>query len=80
MALIAADKAAAAESYIRIESSKIDPALLRRILDDPEIVFTTTPRQTDRYAGFMHEIGAINTEPASWRDYFFPEAHALEGS
>lgn len=80
VAVIAADRKAAAESYIRVESSKIDPALLDRILADPEIAFTTTPRQTDRYASFMHGIGAIKIEPAGWRDYFFPEAHALEGS
>jgi NitT/TauT family transport system substrate-binding protein len=80
VALIQADKAAAAETYIRVESSKIDLALLRQILDDPEITFTTTPRQTDQHAGFMSRIGAIKAEPASWRDYFFPEAHALEGS
>ena len=35
MELIAADKKAAAESYIRVESSKIDPALLDRIFGRP---------------------------------------------
>jgi NitT/TauT family transport system substrate-binding protein len=49
-------------------------------LTDPEIVFTRTPRQTDQYADFMYRIGAIKNQPASWRDYFFPEAHVLEGS
>ena len=79
VALINADREAAVQTYIRVENSKIDPDLLRRILADPEIAFTMTPRQTDQYASFMHKIGAIKAEPASWRDYFFPEAHALEG-
>ena len=80
VALINADREAAVQTYIRVENSKIDPDLLRRILADPEIAFTMTPRQTDQYASFMHKIGAIKAEPASWRDYFFPEAHTLEGS
>ena len=80
VALINADREAAVQTYIRVENSKIDPDLLRRILADPEIAFTMTPRQTDQYARFMHKIRAIKAEPTSWRDYFFPEAHTLEGS
>ena len=80
VALINADREAAVQTYIRVENSKIDRDLLRSILADPEIAFTMTPRQNDQYASFMHQIGAIKTEPASWRDYFFAEAHALEGN
>jgi NitT/TauT family transport system substrate-binding protein len=80
-AFVKADKAAAAETYARVEGSQIDRGLLRRVLDDPEITFTTTPSHTDKYASFMREIGAIKAAPREgWRDYFFPEAHALAGS
>ena len=72
MELIAADERAAGGCT----SASKAPRLIRRcwtgFLADPEIVFTTTPSQTDRYASFMHGIGAIKAEPAEWRDYFFP--------
>jgi NitT/TauT family transport system substrate-binding protein len=80
VAFIDRDKAAAVDTYVRVEKSKLDPALLRRILDDPEITFTLTPLQTQKYATFMHEIGSIKAKPAGWQDYFFPEAHASAGS
>jgi hypothetical protein len=28
----------------------------------------------------MQSTGMIKTAPASWQDYFFPEAHSLGGS
>lgn len=80
VAFIGRDKAAAADTYVRVEKSKLDPALLRQILDDPEVTFTLTPLQTHKYAAFMHGIGAIRAKPTGWQDYFFPEAHASTGS
>jgi hypothetical protein len=28
----------------------------------------------------MVQVGRIKVKPASWKDYFFPEAHGLNGS
>jgi NitT/TauT family transport system substrate-binding protein len=53
---------------------------LAEVLRDPDIEFTTTPANTAKYAEFMHEIGSIENRPASWRELFFPEIHALQGS
>ena len=35
------------------------------------------PLNTMKYFDFMHRVGAIKNKPASWKDLFFPEAHAL---
>jgi len=53
---------------------------LVEVLRDPAIKFTTTPENVEKYAKFMHEIGSIEHEPASWRDMFFPEIHGAPGS
>lgn len=80
VATIERDKDAAAATYVRVEKSKLEPAFIRSILDDPEVTYTLTPQQTDRYAAFMAEVGAIKQKPASWRDYFFDDVHDRPGS
>jgi NitT/TauT family transport system substrate-binding protein len=50
------------------------------VLSDPDIEFTTTPENLEKYAEFMREIGSIENRPASWRDLFFPEIHGAPGS
>jgi NitT/TauT family transport system substrate-binding protein len=53
---------------------------LVEVLRDPEIVFTTTPQNVEKYAEFMHDIGSIENQPESWREMFFPEIHDAPGS
>jgi NitT/TauT family transport system substrate-binding protein len=81
IALIEADPLAAADTLI---AARDDAGLTRdelaAILADPDIRFTTVPESTMRYAEFMHAIGSIEHEPASWRDLFFPEVHDRPGS
>ena len=50
------------------------------VLDDPKVKFTMMPEGTMKFAGFMHRIGSLKTMPASWKDRFFGEIHALPGS
>jgi NitT/TauT family transport system substrate-binding protein len=50
------------------------------MIADPAVKFTTTPERVQRYAEFMHEIGAIGARPATWKDMFFPDIHASPGS
>lgn len=50
------------------------------LLRDPDIRFSTTPRNTQRYADFMHSIGTLAQQPASWRELFIEDIHALPGS
>jgi hypothetical protein len=51
-----------------------------KMLNDPQITFTTTPQNVLKYVEFMNRTGAIKVKPASWKDLFFPNAHALPGS
>ncbi|MBI1776714.1 MAG: ABC transporter substrate-binding protein [Proteobacteria bacterium] len=77
---ITSDHADAAALYIKADDPKAPPAFIRKILDDPENVFTTTPQNVMKYAGFMHRTGAIKELPQSWQDVFFPELHGKPGS
>jgi NitT/TauT family transport system substrate-binding protein len=74
------DRPAAARVYIKQTESKLAPAFVEKIVMDPEIQYTLTPVNTMKYAEFMHKVGAIESKPESWKDYFFPEAHGLDGS
>jgi len=78
--IINADKAAAAQTYIRVENSKLPLPLVQQIVLDPEIDFTITPERTFIYAEQLHELGVLKNRAGCWKDYFFPEAHDLSGS
>jgi NitT/TauT family transport system substrate-binding protein len=80
MAIINKDKKAAAEAYLRISKDKDSVADILAMLNDPQIVFTTTPLNIMRYANFMAKTGMIKAKPDSWKDLFFPNAHGLGGS
>jgi len=79
-AQINADRKAAAEAYLRISKDKDTVQDILAMLNDPAIVFTTTPQNVMKYVDFMLKTGAIKTRPDSWKDLFFPEVHALPGS
>ncbi|MDR6680389.1 ABC transporter substrate-binding protein [Pseudomonas oryzihabitans] len=78
--IIAKDKAAAARTYIKVENSKLDPALVQQIIESPEVNFDTAPQNTLKLAQFMYRIGAIRNQPSSWQDYFFVDAPDQQGS
>jgi NitT/TauT family transport system substrate-binding protein len=74
------DKRAAAEAYLRISKDKDSADNILRMLNDPTIVYTTTPQNMMKFAEFMQKTGVIKVKPESWRDFFFPNVHALPGS
>lgn len=79
--LIRSDPRAAAEILFAAESAagfSVDEIV--EVLADPDIRFTTTPENVEKYAEFMHDIGSIENRPSSWRNLFFPEIHAAPGS
>lgn len=77
---IRANKAKAADTFIRVQQSKLSPEFVRKILDDPENDFTIVPHRTFVYANELHQLGVIQNPATSWKDYFFPEAHSAPGS
>lgn len=79
MNIISSDKKRAAEIYLALNSDKISVEELTAILQMPSSVFKITPNGVKTYADFMHKIGRIKTQPASWKDLFFPSAHLLAG-
>jgi NitT/TauT family transport system substrate-binding protein len=79
--LISADRKSAAELLLASTNDKgFSVTEIVDVLSDPHIKFTTTPENTMKYADFMHSIGSIRNEPASWKDLFFPEIHGAAGS
>jgi NitT/TauT family transport system substrate-binding protein len=77
---INADRKAAAEAYLRISKDKDTVQDILAMLNDPAIVFTTTPQNVMKYVDFMLKTGTIKTKPDSWKELFFPDVHALPGS
>ncbi len=80
IAFINRDKRGAAEAYLRISKDKDSLDSILAMLNDPQIVYTTTPQNVMKYVNFMLKTGAIKVRPASWQDLFFPNAQALPGS
>ena len=74
------DKRGAAETYLRLTKGKDSVEDILAMLNDPEIVYTTTPQNVMKYVDFMARIGAIKVKPETWKDLFFPNAQSLPGS
>ena len=77
---IRAHKAEAADTFIRVQKSKLPAAFVRKIVEDPENDFTIVPQKTFVYADELHKLGVIRQRADSWKDYFFEEAYAQPGS
>ncbi|HEX9302477.1 MAG TPA: ABC transporter substrate-binding protein [Casimicrobiaceae bacterium] len=80
IAFINRDRKAAAEAYLRTSKDKDSVADILAMLNDPAIVYTTTPQNVMKYVTFMLKSGAIKTKPESWKELFFPNAQSLPGS
>jgi NitT/TauT family transport system substrate-binding protein len=70
----------AADAYLRVNKGNIDRALLLKVIKNPQVQFKVAPQNTLGLAQFLHEVGAIKTKPASWRDYFFAHPALDKGS
>jgi NitT/TauT family transport system substrate-binding protein len=74
------DKPTAARRYLEIaKDRRSTPQEILAMLEDPLIEYTLTPKNIMKYVDFMHRTGALKVKPASWKDMFFPTAHALPG-
>jgi NitT/TauT family transport system substrate-binding protein len=78
--IIKADKAKAADIFIRVQKSNLSRDFVRRIVEDPENDFTVSPYRTFVYADELQKLGVLKNRAASWKDYFFEEAYAQPGS
>ena len=80
MDLIKADKRKAAESYLRVSGEKLAAEDLIAMLSEPGMLYEQTPRGTMKVAEFMHRIGTLKNNPASWKDLFFSDIAERPGS
>ena len=76
----AANPEKAADIYIKVANAKIDRDFLVKIIENPEVQFKIAPQNTFALADFMHRVGVIKNKPASFKDYFFDDAHVASGS
>lgn len=74
------DKHAAAELYVQQAKGKNSVEMIEKILNNPQVEYTMTPKNIGKYTDFMHKVGSLKTRPASWKEMFFPEVHDLAGS
>jgi NitT/TauT family transport system substrate-binding protein len=44
------------------------------------LAYSPAPSKLGAFAGFMHRVGTIKSNPASWKDLFYPEVHEMAGS
>ncbi|MEO3997464.1 ABC transporter substrate-binding protein [Mesorhizobium sp. CAU 1732] len=79
-AWIEANKKEAAETYIRVENSRLEPEFVQSLLESPESKFTLVPSASFKFADFLHRTGAISTKAESWKDYTFEDLHGEDGS
>ena len=56
------------------------PDEIARMVADPDVEYTTTPKQLMAFVDFMRKVGRVKHTPQSWKDLFLPEAQALSGS
>jgi NitT/TauT family transport system substrate-binding protein len=76
-----ADKRRAAKLYIEMtREKKLTEDDIVETISAPGFDFTRVPKKTFDFAAFMHRIGSLKNKPESWKDLYFPEAHALPGS
>jgi len=80
MAIINDKPLEAAAIWVRSEHARLSPEQAAEMIRFPENEWTTTPKRMMSFATFMHATGALTQLPESWRDLFFADAHALDGS
>jgi NitT/TauT family transport system substrate-binding protein len=77
--LIRTDPKKASALYLEASKEKYTADEIVSIIKEPGTVFTSVPRGTMKFATHMHKVGLLDQQPASWKDYFFPGIHGVEG-
>lgn len=79
-ATINKDKRAAAETYLRVTKDKSPVDEIMKMMNDPDIEFTTLPTGNLKMVEFMNKVGTVKVKPAKWTDLFFENVHGKPGS
>ena len=70
----------AAGIYLAVTKEKTSVEDLVSMITNPKIAFRLAPSATYPVAEFLHRTGRVKHQASSWKDLFFPTAHALKGS
>lgn len=70
----------ACEMYVALSGDKTPLDDLVAMIKQPDMFYNTVPVGTMATALHMSDIKVLKNRPESWKDYFFPEAHALGGN
>jgi len=74
------NKAASVDLYITASKTKENRNDLLKQLNSPLISYTTTPLKITKFTDFMYQTGSIKVKPKQWKDLFFTNIHARQGS
>ncbi|RFC61803.1 ABC transporter substrate-binding protein [Fulvimarina endophytica] len=72
--------AEAAETYVRVTNSSLEPAFVQSLIEAPGTQYTLVPAGSYQFADFLYRIGAIRTKAADWKEFTFEELHNEEGN
>jgi NitT/TauT family transport system substrate-binding protein len=75
-----ADPRQASQYWIEDGGSKLALDFVAAAATEPQVRWTMVPERTMVWADFMVSVGTLKQQPKSWKDYFWPEAHGLDGS
>lgn len=70
----------ATKLWMESTKSKLDPAMIEKIVRSKDSGWTMVPTQIMTYANFMAKTGLIDNKPEKWSDVFVDEIHDLPGS
>lgn len=78
--IIKNDPLRAARDFKALAKARQSESVLADMIRQPDVQYTVAPVALMKFATFMARIGTLKQAPRSWKDVFFPEAHALSGS
>jgi len=74
------DKREAAKIYLeQAKDTKNSVDDIQAMISARDYAYTLMPQKVYKTAEFMHKIGTVKRNPASWKELFFPEVHGLQG-
>src|SRR3954471_22629867 len=78
---IRSDTKAAMDIYKEVTGDKTSPEDLLEWLKQPGMMeWNLEPQGTMKFAEHLYKIGTLKTKPSSWKDFYLPIAHDLNGN
>jgi NitT/TauT family transport system substrate-binding protein len=78
--IINSDPRRAAEGYLAVSGERSTPEAIVDLIGKPGTGYNIVPQGSLLIARFMHRTGMVNTEPAGWKEMFFPETQNEPGN